>query len=133
MEMVLFQILERINDNAYHLDLLGEYKVSSTFNVADLRPFLADDDIDLRTNPSDEEGNHDGSQVVQGTSVTTSNDPIKVLVGPVARSCAKKFKDSLMALVRWVQDQEGTYKVIKGAMLEGAMKTLIYVEDIHEG
>ena len=32
-----FQILERINDNAYKLDLPGEYNVSASFNVADLR------------------------------------------------------------------------------------------------
>src|SRR5436190_13075011 len=44
-----FQVLERINDNAYKLDLPGEYNVSATFNVADLSPFDAGDD--LRTNP----------------------------------------------------------------------------------
>jgi len=31
-----FQVLERINDNAYKIDLPGEYNVSGTFNVADL-------------------------------------------------------------------------------------------------
>ena len=31
-----FQILERINDNAYKVDLSGEYGVSATFNVSDL-------------------------------------------------------------------------------------------------
>ena len=31
-----FQVLERINDNAYKLDLLGEYNISATFNVSDL-------------------------------------------------------------------------------------------------
>ncbi|GAB2279375.1 hypothetical protein Dimus_039348 [Dionaea muscipula] len=51
-----FQVLERINDNAYRLDLPGEYLVSSTFNVTDLCPFDAGDDPDLRTNPSQEEG-----------------------------------------------------------------------------
>uniref|UniRef100_A0A2N9EQB7 Reverse transcriptase/retrotransposon-derived protein RNase H-like domain-containing protein n=1 Tax=Fagus sylvatica TaxID=28930 RepID=A0A2N9EQB7_FAGSY len=34
-----FQILEKINDNAYKVDLPGEYKVSATFNVSDLSPF----------------------------------------------------------------------------------------------
>ena len=51
-----FQILAKVNDNAYQLDLLGEYSVSSTFNVADLLPFDVGDDFDLRTNPSQEEG-----------------------------------------------------------------------------
>jgi hypothetical protein len=34
-----FQVLERINDNAYKLDLPGEYNVSAIFNVTDLSPF----------------------------------------------------------------------------------------------
>ena len=39
-----FQVLERINDNAYKLELPGEYGVHATFNVSDLSPFHADDD-----------------------------------------------------------------------------------------
>jgi hypothetical protein len=31
--------VERINDNAYKLDLPGEYGVSASLNVADLSPF----------------------------------------------------------------------------------------------
>ena len=50
-----FQIHERINDNAHKLDLPDEYGVSATFNVSDLSPFDAGDD--LRTNPSNEDGN----------------------------------------------------------------------------
>ncbi|KAH9648161.1 WD REPEATS REGION domain-containing protein [Citrus sinensis] len=34
-----FQVVARINDNAYKLDLPGEYNVSATFNVSDLYPF----------------------------------------------------------------------------------------------
>jgi hypothetical protein len=39
-----FQILERINDNAYKVDLLGEYGVSAIFNVFDLTLFDVGDD-----------------------------------------------------------------------------------------
>ena len=52
-----FQILERINDNAYKLNLLGKYSVTATFNVSDLSPFDVGDMLDLRANPSQEEGN----------------------------------------------------------------------------
>ena len=45
-----FQVLERINDNAYKVELPGEYNVSSTFNVSDLSLFDADGESDLRTN-----------------------------------------------------------------------------------
>jgi hypothetical protein len=39
-----FQILEKINDNAYKVDLPGEYKVFATFNVSDLSPFDVGED-----------------------------------------------------------------------------------------
>ena len=45
-----FQVLERIHKNGYKLYLPGEYNVSATFNVADLSPFAAKDDFDLRKN-----------------------------------------------------------------------------------
>ena len=49
-----FQVLEKVNDNAYKLDLPGEYNVSATFNVSDLTPY--DDSTDLRSNPFPEGG-----------------------------------------------------------------------------
>ena len=45
-----FKVLKRINNNAYQIDLEGKYSISSTFNVSDLDPFIADD-LDLRSNP----------------------------------------------------------------------------------
>jgi hypothetical protein len=42
-----FQILERINDNAYKVDLPREYGVSATFNVLDLTLFDVGDDSRL--------------------------------------------------------------------------------------
>lgn len=44
-----FQVIEHVNDNAYKLDLPGEYNVSTTCNVSNLSLFYADSD--LRTNP----------------------------------------------------------------------------------
>ena len=95
----LFQVLERINDNAYKLDLSGEYNVSATFNVADLSPFAVGDDLDLRTNPLQEEGN-DG---IQGSLI---GDPVRVPIGPVTRARAKKFKEALQGLIQEVWAQE---------------------------
>ncbi|GKB03402.1 RNA-directed DNA polymerase [Tanacetum coccineum] len=37
-----FQLLKRINDNAYKFDLPNTYNVSATFNVADLSPYITD-------------------------------------------------------------------------------------------
>ncbi|KAJ0043596.1 hypothetical protein Pint_19175 [Pistacia integerrima] len=47
-----FEIVERVNDNAYKVELPSECGgVSATFNVGDLSPCL-EDDLDLRANPS---------------------------------------------------------------------------------
>uniref|UniRef100_A0A2N9JA32 Integrase catalytic domain-containing protein n=1 Tax=Fagus sylvatica TaxID=28930 RepID=A0A2N9JA32_FAGSY len=71
-----FQILEKINDNAYKVDLPGEYKVSATFNVSDLSPF--DVGEDSWSNPFEERGN-DGNQ--GGPSL---KDPLQVPDGPIS-------------------------------------------------
>ena len=50
-----FQVLARIDDDAYKIDLLREYGVSATFNVADFTLSDAGDDFrDLRANASQE-------------------------------------------------------------------------------
>lgn len=37
-----FRVIEKINDNAYKLELPKNYNVSATFNVRDLTPYLED-------------------------------------------------------------------------------------------
>ena len=54
-------MIEKINDNAYKLDLPSEYQVSATFNVTDLSLFDAGDEFDSRTNPFQEGGNDENS------------------------------------------------------------------------
>jgi hypothetical protein len=49
-----FQILERIKDNTYKVDLLSEYDVSVTFNVSNLSLF--DVGKDSRSNSFEERG-----------------------------------------------------------------------------
>ena len=41
------KLLEKVNNNAYKIDLPGDFEVSATFNVADLSPYYPD------TSPSD--------------------------------------------------------------------------------
>ena len=38
-----FEVLKNINDNAYKVDLPGDYEVSATFNVADFSVYQTDD------------------------------------------------------------------------------------------
>ena len=86
-----FQVLARINDNAYKLDLPGEYSVSASLNVFDLSPFDVGDD--LRANPSQEEGN-DGNSIKE-----IKEDGIQVPAGPVTRAKSKRFKEELNTLI----------------------------------
>ena len=73
-----FHITKKINNNAYKVDLLGEYEVSATFNVSDLSLF----DV----------GWDDTIQLIPKKSVV-------VLVGPITRAKAKKFKEAFNRLL----------------------------------
>ncbi|XP_072084429.1 uncharacterized protein [Arachis hypogaea] len=48
-----FRVFEHINDNAYKIELPGEYRVSVTFNIADLSPYYEEDaePIEDKTKP----------------------------------------------------------------------------------
>jgi hypothetical protein len=39
-----FKVLKRINENAYKLDLPTDFRVSATFNIAYLKPYLGEED-----------------------------------------------------------------------------------------
>jgi hypothetical protein len=78
-----------INDNAYKVDLPGEYGVSVTFNVSDLSLFDVSDDS--RLNSFKERGND---------AIQPSKDPLEVPVGLVTRLRAKKFKEAFNGLLQ---------------------------------
>jgi hypothetical protein len=71
------------------MDLPGEYGVRATFNVSDLSSFDVGDDS--RSNPFKERGDD---------AVQPSKDPLEVLVGPVTRLRAKKFKEAFNGLLQ---------------------------------
>uniref|UniRef100_A0A2N9I0D3 Integrase catalytic domain-containing protein n=1 Tax=Fagus sylvatica TaxID=28930 RepID=A0A2N9I0D3_FAGSY len=113
-----FQILEKINDNAYKVDLPGEYKVSATFNVSDLSPF--DVGEDSWSNPFEERGN-DGNQ-----GEPSLKDPLQVPNGPITRSRAKKIKKAMQGLVQSTWDEASKSPTIKVGLKEGE-PILIYL------
>jgi hypothetical protein len=52
-----FKIIEKINDNAYKLELPPEFQVSPTFNIKDLKPYLGEEDeLESRMTPIHEGG-----------------------------------------------------------------------------
>nr|ABF96581.1 retrotransposon protein, putative, Ty3-gypsy subclass [Oryza sativa Japonica Group] len=78
----LFKIVEKINDNAYKLELPPEFGVSPTFNISDLKPYLGEEDeLESRTT-SIQEGEDDADI----TTSDTHNNPPTVIHGPITRA-----------------------------------------------
>ena len=92
-----FKVLQRVGDNAYKLELPGDYGVSATFNVADLVPYLAmDEDQDSRTNPFQE------GEIDEGSSVPRQPPPVPTMVdGPMTRARAKRLQEDMSNLVSY--------------------------------
>jgi len=86
-----FQVLKKVNNNAYKLDLPIEYGVHDTFNVIDLSPFVGsnedEDDLDLRTNPF--QGGDDG----RGSSTTLKEGHPQGRLGPTTRAMTKRLDE----------------------------------------
>jgi hypothetical protein len=105
-----------INDNAYKVDLLGEYNVSITFNVVDLSSFDIGDD--LRSNPFEER--------VDDT-IQAPKDPLEVLVGLVTRLRAKRFKKAFNGLLQDTWAKVGFNRVLNNK--KQVMINLIHVQE----
>jgi hypothetical protein len=68
-----FKVLKKINENAYKLDLPADFGVSPTFNIADLTPYLGEEDeLELRTTQM-QEGEDDVDINTSDTSTPTHN------------------------------------------------------------
>jgi hypothetical protein len=77
-----FKILEKVNDNAYKLELPPDFGVSLTFNIIDLTPYMGEEDeLELRTTPL-QEGEDDEDITPMHTAETS---PI-VIQGPITRA-----------------------------------------------
>jgi hypothetical protein len=68
-----FKVLEKINENAYKLDLPADFGVSPIFNIADLKPYLGEEDeLKWRTTQM-QEGEDDVDINTSDTSTPTHN------------------------------------------------------------
>jgi hypothetical protein len=64
-----FKILEKINDNAYKLELPPEFGVSPTFNISYLRPYLGEEDDVPSRMTSIQEGEDDEDITISDTTI----------------------------------------------------------------
>ena len=80
-----FKVLEKINDNAYRLDLPANFGVSPTFNIADLKPYLGEDaELESRMTQMQE------GKVDEDINTNDTSTPTQVPIsGPIthARAC----------------------------------------------
>jgi hypothetical protein len=85
-----FKVLTKINDNAYILDLPVEFGVSTSFNVADLKPYMAEDEELPSRTTSLQEGEDD--EVTMSTTTPAApphQAPLPSLAGPITRARAR--------------------------------------------
>jgi hypothetical protein len=97
-----FKVLTKINDNAYILELRAEFGVSTSFNVADLKPYLGEDEeLPSRTTSVQEREDDEDT-----TSTSTLAAPSPTLAparpsstppsGPITRARAREFNFIMM-------------------------------------
>lgn len=88
-----FQILEKINDSTYKMDILGKYNVPATFNISNLYPFNIGEDSRSNSFKEKENDVHYG-----GPSLKY---PLQVLDELMTKSKSKKIKEIMQGLVKF--------------------------------
>jgi hypothetical protein len=91
-----FKVIERVNDNAYKLDLPVKFGVSSTFNIADLKPYLGEDDEIPSRTTSIQEGGDD--EDISSTD-TPSAIPANIPQGPMTRARTRQLNCQVLSLL----------------------------------
>jgi hypothetical protein len=72
-----FQVLERINDDAYKLELLADFGVSPTFNIADLKPYLGEEnELESRTTQMQEGEDDEDIATIDATTPCAQQGPL---------------------------------------------------------
>jgi hypothetical protein len=90
-----FKILEKINDNAYKLALPPDFWVSHTFNIADLTPYMGEEDeLELRMTPH-QEGEDDEDIIPMYTAET----PPILIQGPITRARGRQLHQQVSSLL----------------------------------
>lgn len=82
-----FKVLEKVNDNAYKLDLPADFGVSPTFNIADLKPYLGEED-ELESRTTQMQEGEDDEDINTNDTSTPTQVPI---AGPITRARAHQL------------------------------------------
>jgi hypothetical protein len=91
-----FRVLEKINDNAYKLELPADFgTVSPTFNIADLKPYFGEEDEIALRMTSIQEGEHDEDIPSIDTPAAPTTEQIQ---GPITRAHANQLNFTYMRI-----------------------------------
>ena len=125
-----FQVIARINDNAYQLDLPGEYNISATFNISDLSLFYFDiDNDDSWTNPTTKWGNNRNQEDNNTRAkVQAKESTLQVPERPITRLRAKNLAKAMTSLVELTLDQEDSKTTLFCGSLEEEFKPFLLMK-----
>ena len=90
-----FKVLEKINDNAYKLELPAYFGVSPTFNIADLKPYLGEEDELPSRTTSFQEGEDDEDI----NTIVTPTAPAAIHTGPITRARARQLNYQVLSFL----------------------------------
>ena len=90
-----FKVLEKINDNAYKLELPADFGVSPTFNIADLKPYLGEEDELPSRTTSFQEGEDDEDI----NTIVTPTTPAAIHTGPITRARARQLNYQVLSFL----------------------------------
>jgi hypothetical protein len=90
-----FNVLEKINENAYKLDLPADFGVSPTFNIADLMPYLGEEDELESRMTQMQEGEDDVDINTNDTSTPIHNQ----ISGPITWAHARQLNNQVSSFL----------------------------------
>jgi hypothetical protein len=91
----LFKVLEKINENAYNLDLPAYFGVSPTFNIADLKPYLGEEDEHELRMTQIQEGQDDVDINTSDTTTPTHNQ----ISSPITQARAHRLNNQVSSFL----------------------------------
>jgi hypothetical protein len=90
-----FKVLEKINENAYKLDLLVDFGISPTFNIADLKPYFGEED-ELESRTTQMQQGDDGVDINTSDTSTPTHNQIS---GPITRARGRQLNNQVSSFL----------------------------------
>jgi hypothetical protein len=90
-----FKVMQRINENAYKLDLPAYFGVSPTFNIVDLKPYLGEEDeLESRTTQIQE---REDDEDINTDHTSTPSTPTPA--GPITHARARTLNHQVSSFL----------------------------------